>query len=155
MIDPNWTRWIMASTSVAFDAAVDLPMFLEGQERDTKDLKDFFEFRIDGPWYTERGRNDWRIYVEINLLVQSAMRVKDFHSHARNLGKVAAAFTDIQIFRCGDGPDDDDSLLGCLQLSQNDRRRERVVTSNFGQIDPHIRVQQGTIEGHYQMFLLV
>jgi hypothetical protein len=155
MIDENWTRWILASTSVYFDGAVDLPMFLEGQERDTKDLKDFFEFRIDGPWYTERTKNDWRVYVEINLLVQSTMKVKDFHSHAKNLGKVAAAFQSIQIFRCGNGPLDDDSLLGCLQLIQNDRKRERVVTANFGQIEPHVKVQQGTIEGHFEMFLLV
>lgn len=153
MIDPNWTRWILASTSVYFDTNIDLPMFLEGQERNTNDDKNFFEFRIDGPNYTERTRDDWRVYVEINLLVQTTMIITDFHKHHKNLGVVAAPFGNIEIFRCGNGPGDDDSLLGCLQLIQNDRTRERVVTSNFGQIEPDVKVQQGTVEGHFEMFL--
>jgi hypothetical protein len=155
-INENWARWILASVSTYFDAnRGGLPMFIEGQERDTKDEKSLIELRIDGPWYTERTKGDWRVYVEINVLVQTTMLVRDFHNHHRNMGIVAAAYGDIQIFRCGDGPDDDDSLLGCLKLMQNDRKRERVVTSNFGQIEPHIRVQQATLEGHFEMFLTV
>lgn len=154
MIDPNWARWILAGVSDHFDA-VSLPLFVEGQERNTKDQKSTMELRLDGPWYNEVSKNYWKIRVEINILIQTAMRVADFHLHHTNMGLVGAAFTDISIFRCGDGPADDDSFLGCLKLIQDERKRERVVTSNFGQIETHVKIQQATVEGHYDMTLSV
>lgn len=155
MINPNWARWILAGVSDHFDTAVDLFLFVEGQERDTKDKKSFMELRLDGPWYNEVSKDYWKIYVEVNILIQTAMRVKDFHLHHTNIGLVGAGFTDISIFRCGNGPDDDDSFLGCLKLIQDERKRERVVTSNFGQIETHAKIQQATVEGHYNMTLIV
>lgn len=158
MIDLDWSRWIFIGTSDHFGTGLEalpspLPQFIEGQQRDTKDLTNFVEFRMDGPWFTELSKDYWRIYVEVNILVQTAMKTGDFHQHHRNLGNVAALFRDIQVFRCGDGPNDDDSPLGCLKLIQDERKRERVVIANFGQIEPHVQVQQGTVEGHFEMKL--
>jgi len=155
-INADWSRWIFASVSYHFDQRKgSLDMFIEGQHRDTRTLKDFFELRVDGPYYTELSKNYWQLYIEVNALVQST---KDDHSYHRiwdNCGTVSAMFTDIPVYKYGNGILDDQSYLGCLNLLQDTRGRERLQTSHFGQIEPKTPILQATIEGHYEMHLSV
>ena len=151
-MDENWPRWIFASVSKHFDDNKQgIPMYIEGQHRNTKDIKDFFELRMDGPQFTEISKNSWDIYVEINCLVQSAMDDTNYHRIHQNVGIVAAAFTNIRIFKYGDGPGDDESLIGCLKLIQDKRKRHRLDIFHFGQIEVSTELVQATVEGHYKM----
>lgn len=154
--DKNWDRWIFASISKEFnDNRQTIPLFVEGQHRDdTQDKATLFELRIDGPNYTEVSKDCWRIDIEVNILVQAAMDNEDFHTIRKLCGIASAMFiNNLPIFKFGDGVDDDDSLLSCMKLLQDVKGRERIQTSHFGQIDPSVKVQQSTVEGHYRMLL--
>ena len=154
-VNKNWPRWIFASISQHFtDEKQGLDLFIEGQHRDTRDKKDFLELRMDGPYITEISHNYFRIYIEVNVLVQSTKDQDSYHRIHANVGIAAAAFWNgIKVFRYGNGIDDDDSYLGCLQLVTDARGKERIQISHFGQIEPKTRLMQSTVEGHYEMFL--
>jgi len=155
-VDKNWPRWIFASITKHFAGIITLDVFLEGMDRQTKDLESFAEIRIDGPRTNELSADYWRLYVEINVLIQTIMDDSSLHSHWDNIGNVNMAFTQgICVHKYGDGDDDDDSSLGCLMLVTDRYDRENIITSNFGQIDKSVTLQQATVEAHYEMFLSV
>ena len=60
-INANWGRWIYASVCDHFETYRDtLHMFLEGQHRETDELQQFFELRVDGPYYTQINKGWWK-----------------------------------------------------------------------------------------------
>lgn len=128
-------------------------MFIEGQLRDTRTLKDFIELRVDGPRFTEVSKGYWLVYCEVNMLVQSTMDDRDYHRIERTLGTVIIAFSNIYVYRLGDGAGDDQSLLGCLRLVQDERTRERLQVYRLGQIEKTNQILQAVVEGHYRMEL--
>jgi len=149
----NWPRWIFASVSKHFEAKRDgIYIFVEGQIRDTKELDSWIEIRVDGPYTQQHGSNDFRLNIEINVLCVAKCDDKDFHRIHRITGIVGAAFTsEIFIFKNGDTVEDDQSLIGCLV--RRDDKKEAIVTSNFGLIDPDVPIMQATVEGHYTAHL--
>jgi hypothetical protein len=152
----NWPRWLFASVSEHFENNKGaLTLFIEGQHRKTRDLKDFAELRVDGPYLTEVCKGVWRIFIEVNVLVQSAMDDANFHRIHTNVGIIVAAFTSIPVYKYGTGVDDDESLLGCLTIVSDARGKERIQVSHFGKIDAATPLEQATVEGHYEMFLTV
>jgi len=157
MKDKNWPRWIFASVSKHFlDAASaeSIPLFIEGQHRDTRLEKDFFELRTDGPTLREVSKGCFVFGLEINIIVQSAMNDTNYHRIHQNVGVAAAAFDKgIPVYKKGSGPDDDQSFVGCLQLLQNRETRDFVEINHFGQIDKQTKLMQASVEGHYRMYL--
>ena len=152
----NLPRWLFASVSKHFDDnKQDLALFIEGQYRTTRNIKDFIELRFDGPDLTEISKGYWKVYTEINVLVQSAMDDENFHRIHTTVGKVVAAFTDIEVYKYGTGDDDDDSLLGCLVLLADARSKEKTKVAHFGQIGPDTMLLQASVEGHYLMHLTI
>lgn len=146
--DPNWPRWIWASTSKHFAdvfSAEGVPLFVEGDDRDTESFKDFAEFRLDGPRWVEVSRNYFRLDVPINVLLQSKMDDSNTHRIYRTIGTTLSAFIKINVFRFGD----DDTFVGCLKLREGDP----VRVNHFGQIDETVRILQATVEGHYRIHL--
>ena len=157
-MDKNWPRWIFASITKHFDNVIDLDLFVEGMDRQTKDLTSFAEIRIDGPKTNELSADYWRLYVEINVLIQTIMDDKNLHQHWDNIGNVNMAFWNcISVYKHADvkGENGDGSQLGCFKLVTDRYDRENIVTSNFGQIDKSVKLQQATVEAHYEMFLSV
>ncbi len=152
----NWARWTHASIGDHFTthfAAESLPLFIEGQHRDTSSLQDFVELRIDGPTLTEVSKDCWLFRVEVNILITSVMDDANYHRIQQNVGICQAGFTSINVFRYGNGLDDDQSFLGCLQLLQNKTNRDFLEANQFGQIDIKTHILQATVEGHYKMLL--
>ena len=148
-LNQNWARWIFASITKHFnDNRQGLVLHIEGTHRDTNTETDLCELRIDGPWFNEVSKDYWIIRLEVNILVQVTMNDSNFHKIHTNVGIMASAFTDIEVKKYGD----DDSLLFCLQLEQKPRNRsnDAIIISHFGQLDPNIKIQQATIEGHYE-----
>ena len=151
----HWPRWIFASMSkYAYDNRGGLYMYIEGQHRDTRELKDFCEFRLDGPNLTELSKGYWRAFVECNILLQSTLDDKNFHRIYVNCGIIVAMMSkNIPIYKYGSESVDDESLLGCMHLVQDARGKERIQVSHFGIIDPSEDLQQSCVEAHYEMFL--
>lgn len=152
--DKNIERWIAASINKHFDDRKETyPLFIEGMHRDKITEQNQFELRIDGPYIIEECHNLFFYDYEINILVSSLINDTDLYQLHRMLGIVTAAFTDIEVYRFGNGVEDNQSLLGCLQLKQSSGIREKVQVSIFGQIEPDVKLQQATVEGHYRLTL--
>lgn len=149
----NWDRWLRASTRKHFDNLKQtVPLYIEGTDRDTTDLQDFAEFRMDGPRIKELSKDYFRLEVTINILVTSIMDDTDIDKIDKTIGVMVAAFTPtINVLKYGDGPDDDDSFLDCLLLSIG--RNDILRVNHFGQVERTNRVLQATVEGKYTMTL--
>jgi len=155
-INTNWSRWIFASICQHFDDNKGtLPLYIEGQYISTPRPNNFMELRIDGPYYTHVNKKDWKVYLEVNVLLQSSINDADFHNQQRYLGLISTIFSCIKLYKYGTGAMDDDSQFGCLFLLQDTQARERLQISNFGRVDVGSKLEQATIEGHYKTNLTV
>ena len=156
MINANWDRWITAGINVHFKNAPEMTakVILEGQPLDVP-KEDRVEIRVDGPFYRKKFKNDpYEVDVEINVLITTVLELANSGNIYRQktlVGIVTALFTTIPIYKCGNGPDDDASLLGCLKLKTDGN--DPLEARNFGQIHQDLNIQQGIVEGHYQMEL--
>src|SRR5258708_7438743 len=114
-LNQNWPRWVFASLSKWFsDNSQNTFFFTEGEDRDTADQTDYFEFRMNGPLCTELSKDFWKLEAVVNILVVSKRNITDIHMLHRDVGIAAAAFTKcIPIFRYGD----DDTQLGVMLLT--------------------------------------
>ena len=154
-------RWIMASCRHFFhDRRGQFSMFFE--HAGSKDLRtdaggkivDYFEFRLDGPFSQQHSKNETEYAVEINILCISNLKTKYTDQIEIMVGIAAASFElNIPVFRFGDQPQDDQSLVGCLKLVQG--KNEQVRVSRFGQANPDTQVIQASVEGHYTMRLVL
>lgn len=147
----NIPRWLFASIGKHFDdRKQNEHLFIEGQDRLTNEETDWLELRMDGPSQREVSKGCFQFDIEVNILLSSVMNEKDYHKIFKLVGVAAAAFTNkIDIFKFGDGVDDDDTFLECARIRFENR--ELVQISHFGQIDPDKRLVQATVEGHYRM----
>ena len=153
-INQNWPRWIFASISQHFeDGKGDYPLYIEGQERDTKGEDIHLELRVDGPYVYHHSKGDFTLYFEVNVLIQAKKTGINYHTLYDVIGQVVALFVNIKVYKYGDAVGDDDSLLGCMKLISNREDRERIMVSHFGQLDPHVDVIQAGVEGHYDFSL--
>lgn len=149
----NINRWIFASVTKHFKTNISvLQVYIEGFERDTQTVSDYVEIRMNGPELREVGKNYYHIFVEFNALVQSAVVDSDKHRVHTDVGKVTEAFYKaIPVYKYGDGPDDDDSFLGCLILLQEGN--DVLTIAHHGRIAIDSPLMQATVEGHYEMYL--
>lgn len=153
----HWPRWVFASFSKHFAAqfAADpaIHCFVEGDDRDTANRKDFVEFRMDGPRIREMSKGYHRLYVPVNILVSSKMDEQDTHRLYRSVGRAVSAFTDsVSVFKYGSDPVIDDSTLLTCMLIMRDKLNDLKI-NHFGQVDPITRLQQTSVEAHYEGFI--
>lgn len=150
----NWPRWIHASFAKHFDSKKGVyHLFIEGQERNTSGLEQWAEFRIDGPFTIEWSKNYFHLDVEINILMMTLYDELDLYKHQRIIGQFYGAFEPcIPMFKFGTGPDDDQSQFAIMKIRH--AFRERIVQSNFGDIQSDVRMTQNTLEGHYRATLM-
>jgi hypothetical protein len=153
--DSNWPRWIFASLTSWFDsqrAGVD--MFIEGDDHDTADLADYFEFRMNGPHMREWSKDFWEFQVTVNILVVHKLDAVSIHTFHANIGKMTAAFVNgITMFRYGTGGGDDQQSFGCMQLMTT--KADAVQVDHLGQMKPEIKEMQAMVQGTYCMYLEV
>jgi hypothetical protein len=153
-INKNWARWIISSIQkYVNDNRQGISLFVEGTPRNTRTLKDFMELRIDGPSFTEISKNYWLAVLDINIFVQSTQDETNFHRIYTNIGTVSSILTDMLIYKYGSGVDDDDSLLGCLQLVQDAQGRKPIQVAFLGKIKPEVPIVQAIVEGNFKMNL--
>lgn len=153
MYNPNWNRWLRASVNKHFAAQLSAyNVFIEGMKRTRNDKDDFCEIRMDGPYFREVSKDYFEVYIEVNILVQTAItRSKNLYQHEDILGAASAAFTTIPVFKLGSNDGDDESQIGCLNLRS--QPQDPVKVSDFGQIKAETELRQACVEGHYTIQL--
>lgn len=156
----NWARWIHASLGKYLKnvaTTISIPSLLEGiDDRDKTFMEspDRIEIRVNGPFTHEQSAGYFRLYVDVNVLVNSMMggEAKAAYKLDDILGVYHNAMDGaIAIYRLGTGPDDDQSLLGCLTPRPGKNESIRVI--HFGQLDRTDRIKQGMVDARYVMYL--
>lgn len=154
-MDPNWSRWIFASITTFFDSKKgNFPLYVEGSDKlGRREEKDYGELRLNGPFATELSMNFWELLFDVNVIISSMKDSTDIHRIYRSIGTVTQMFEkQIQIFRLGNGPRDDQSFLECALLEM-EGRSGGVLINHFGQFDPSLPVLQASLEGTYKLFI--
>jgi hypothetical protein len=145
MIDERLSRWIKQSflKELVPILTATYPMFIEGEYRDTNQVPNFYEFRLDGPFIKVLHKNNYFIEVELNILIQAAI-ANDMYIVERMSGPVITNLDrDFEILKHADG----EAFVFCM--SPKSGPREALKQSNFGQPDVILKFQQTSIEAHY------
>lgn len=145
----HWPRWSLISFYKAIQAVKGVyPLYYEGDERTTRLDQNFAEVRLDGPDIDQPSRNQFFLNCTLNVLISHKMSPSDLYLPEKVLGQFEDGFTDtVSVYRYGNGPDDDQSFLGCYVL------QDPIETNKFGIIDKDYRVVQVTLEAEYRMYL--
>jgi len=156
-MDSNLARWIFQSIASHFKSVADgisLPYFVEGVDERSDDTMrvSHVELRVTGPVLKEVSNGYYNVDVVINFLFTKNM---DSEGAAFDIiqwtGVFANAMLDpVPIYKKGTGPEDDeDVLIGCLQVKKG--RNEAVRIYHFGQVDRDTRVRQSEVDALYGM----
>ncbi len=156
----NWARWIHASLGKYLKnvaTTISIPSLLEGiddRDPDFMESPDRIEIRVNGPFTHELSAGYFRLFVDVNVLVNSMMggEAKQAYKLDDILGVYHNAMDGaIAIYRLGTGLDDDQSLLGCL--TPRPGRNESIRVIHFGQLDRTDRIKQGMVDARFIMYL--
>jgi hypothetical protein len=150
-MNSNWPRWIYASITDHFAQGQSLPVFVEGQPRETWEDGELIEVRINGPHFIQGSASEWKAEVELNVLVQCPFNVSDLHRIHRLVGSIASLFGQIQIFKFGSGVLDDQSLLGCLVIKPNPITGRLITTNHYGQAENEKSLLQAEVEASFEV----
>ena len=156
-MDQNLARWLFQSIAKHFESVasgISLPYFVEGidERSDNTMREDHVELRVTGPTIQEISNGYFDIKVVVNCLFTKNMDEvgADAFDIIQWTGVFANVMLDpIPIYKKGVGVDDDDSLLGCLQVAKE--RNDEVKIYHFGQIDKDTRVRQSEVDAVYGM----
>lgn len=151
----NLPRWVTASCAQFFKLRIgdQANLFLEGQERRTEALSQWLEFRLDGPYVVELSQNYFKVNIEINMLCVAQIDLTDFYKIHKLAGIALDCFVAIPIYKYGDGPDDDQSLIDCMIITRSTDQREAIRVSHFGRVNPDQKILQSSVEGHYHLYV--
>lgn len=156
--DPNWPRWVQASVADHFKTVADnlsLPSLVEGIDERTTEFMESpnrYEIRVNGPDIVEWSYGYWHFEVGTNILIHSYMDGKTTNAYfgTQMTGPMAqAASQPIPVFKYGDGPNDDQSLIGCLTLRRG--QKESVKIFHFGEINKEDRLRQLGVDVNLEM----
>lgn len=139
----HWTRWIYASAAKHFAAVAEdngLYFYLAGKGDEV--CAEFLELVLTGPDTNQRNNGYFHLSVDIGITYSVYI---DGYKAQEISGAIEEAMTDICVYKYGSGADDDQSLLGTLQI------RSPVEANCFGQIKSNIRLIQGFVSATLQM----
>lgn len=156
-MDKNLARWFFQSIASHFKSVADgisLPYFVEGIDERSDDTMrvDHVELRVTGPTFKELSKGFFDCKIVINFLFTKNMDMAS--ADAFDLIQWTGVFADamlepISIYKKGSGVEDDNSLVGCLQVDKG--RNEAVRVYHFGQLDKDTRVRQSEVDAVFNM----
>lgn len=156
-MDKNLARWIFQSVASHFDSVangISLPYFVEGIDERSNDVmrEDHVELRVTGPTLKEVSKGYFNVDLVINFLFTKNMDIAN--ADAFDLIQWTGVFAEpmlepIPIYKKGDGVEDDDTLVGCIQVKKG--RHEAVRIYHFGQIDKDTRIRQSEVDALFNM----
>ncbi len=165
--DPNWARWLFASTAYVLKSVAtnnNLAVLVEHlDERKDAFMKasDRVEIRITGPFSKEISKGYHRVLLDVNVLLTS--RFDGPAKNQYNILKYAGLFhgalsMPIPCWNYGgeDGdydPDNEDSqiFIGCLL--PKGAKSDFVKVYNFGQTNETDKLKQSVVDAHYEMYI--
>lgn len=154
MGNKNWPRWLYASMSKHFATAITgIPFITEGEDQAKQRLKDYVEFRMNGPVCTEISKGFWRLEVVVNLLFVCKRTDKQTYQIYQNSGVGVAAFLKaIPMSRFGTNTEEDtQDHLGCMVRKTHNGDEVEVI--NLGQVGADVFEMQSMVQGYYCMLL--
>ena len=155
-VNPNWTRWIVASLATYFGEIADvqnLPLLVDGiDERDAEKLRSRVELRISGPFVREPSKDYFYVEVGVNLLLTDIM--SDTQNPYRLMSFLGAfqeaAAKTILLHKYGPTPAvDDQSYFGCL--IPRGESKDASKTYQYGQVSVRDHVRQASIDTMYYL----
>lgn len=153
--DPNLPRWIKASVYKYFSDGI-APTLAMGQGcpiyfNNYKGDQSWAELRMDGPMIEEYECQSYRIDITVDILI-TAFIGSDDYALDRLVGFYGSLMDyDICCYKYGNGPQDDQSQFGVLQLYPSKRNKVDIV--NFGLIAPEAKQKRSCCEAPYTMWL--
>lgn len=163
----NWARWVFASVVVALKQVAtnaNLPVLIEhldDRNKQFQEAPDRAEIRVTGPFVQEQGKDYFRIYVDVNVLLIS--QYGGTNKHGYDILRYAGLFQEtmsavIGVWNYGDqegdyDPDDPDSqiFLGCLEPKFGENDMIRVF--NLGQTDRTVKQKESVVDCRYVLYL--
>lgn len=156
-MDENLARWIFQSLASHFNSVADgisLLYFVDGIDERSNDTmqENHVELRVTGPELKEVSNGYYNVKVVVNFLFTKNM--DEVSADAFDLIQWTGVFANamlqpIPIYRKGSGADDDDTLVGCLQVHKG--RNDAVRVFHFGQLDKDTRIRQSEMDALYDM----
>jgi hypothetical protein len=129
-------------------------LYIEGQIIDKLNEEERLELRVDGPNCTEVSKQYWKLYIEINVLCQCAKNNINYHRMRQLTGLARSIFEPcINVYKYGSGVEDTQEFVGVLKRLDDEKGRNNIQVTQFGQVDPVVPVEQSSVEAHYVMFL--
>lgn len=164
-MNANLPRWLYSSMAKHFNTvsgtitAPTIKYFVQGV--DEPEVGDFQEdsalFRMDGPVARQGSQGVEWYTVEIMILLTDIVQTTGDNAYSiyEWAGVFQASMLNdaLQIFRYGDpaaDPENDDSLIGCLQPDPSLKNNVRVFS--YGQIDKDSRIKQVSINGRFLLY---
>jgi len=156
-MDENLARWIFQSLASHFKSVADgisLLYFVDGIDERSSDTmqENHVELRVSGPELKEISNGYYSVKVIANLLFTKNM--DEVSADAFDLIQWTGVFANVMlqpipIYRKGSGVEDDDTLIGCLQVHKG--RNDAVRVFHFGQLDKDTRIRQSELDALYDM----
>lgn len=153
-VSSDYTRWVTASVNKFFYSAAQaakIYMYVEGMpNRQTQRHEDYYEMRHDGPYLREISQDEFKTYLEVNILV-SVRQDTDTYRYDELIGIIVSAVYagPIEVYKYGAKPQDTGDFIGCLYLKQ-EGQRDRLEVNRLERIEKEVRLRQAMIEGHYE-----
>jgi hypothetical protein len=148
MIDPSIVKWMYASAAKYFSDFAqtnNIPFYLNSYTGDGY----WAEFRFDGPTVEDSTIGTFNLTCDINILI-TAFTCNDDYLILKLAGKFASAFNNnICVYKYGDEDDDDQTLVGTLQLYPSERNIIDVV--HYGIISSESKQKRSSVEAKYTM----
>lgn len=131
-MNKKWTIWVYASIANHFSAlatANEVPLFVEGQFRDTKDLSLFAEQNILGLAFYQEDANTYTMELNVAIILHETMKENpNMYTIPRLIGIFLEGFTSVPIKTYGETVI---RQLTCLQVESG-----AIKVTNLGQINP-------------------
>jgi len=149
----NWIRWITASVYSKFGTYYDanLPLYFDGAPEVTiygdkvTDRPFFADIKIQGMKFVNYQIGHYRCTFSVSA-VFTVRKADNVYILQSKMGHLVPAFEELIAYKLGDGDDDDQSILGCIQ----DDSELRVDTFGW---DKELKVAQGLLEKDYRLDL--
>lgn len=154
-MSPHLPRWMFSSMAEHFRALAPAGVRYHVEGVDEDEALDFQNdsmlFRMDGPMaYQSSGSEEWyRVEIQILLTDLVALTGDNAYEIYEWAGIVQGDMLNnsLPIYRYGGGPEDDGTLIGCLEPDTSVTNNVRIAS--YGMIDKDQRLKQMSVNGKF------
>lgn len=165
--NPNWARWLFASTADVLKTVAtnnDLAVYIEHFDERTEEYmkaSDRVEIRITGPFTQEISKGYHHVLMDMNVLLTSRYdgAEKNQYNILKNAGLFHGALS-MPIPVWNYGPEEDDYqedvpeshlFIGCLL--PKGLKADLVKVFNFGMTNETDKLKQTVVDARYEMYI--